>query len=115
MTPPHLAPFTEAGGLVFVSGQMAFGADGKLSGSEVGAQTAQVLANLAAVLKRAGLSLTDVVKTSVWLTQASDFPAFNETYAKVFGTHRPARSTVISGLALPQALVEIEAIAARPA
>ena len=113
MTSPHLAPFTEAGDLVFLSGQLAFDADGKISQSDIAGQTQQVLANLVRVLESTNLTLSDVVKTSVWLTQASDFPVFNETYAKVFGDIRPARSTVISGLAHPQAVVEIDAIARR--
>jgi 2-iminobutanoate/2-iminopropanoate deaminase len=114
MTPPHLTPFTEGHGLVFLSGQLAFDADGKISQSTISGQTEQVLANVVSVLKTAGLALSDVVKTSVWLTQATDFPAFNETYATVFGEVRPARSTVISGLAHPLALVEIEIVARRP-
>ncbi|MGH6910322.1 MAG: RidA family protein [Phenylobacterium sp.] len=115
MTPPHLSLFTEAGGLVFLSGQLAFTPDGTFSDSDISGQTEQALANVASVLKPLGLTLADVVKSTVWLTQASNFPAFNETYARIFGEHRPARSTVISGLALPQALVEIEVIARRPA
>ncbi len=115
MTPPHLAPYTEAAGLVFLSGTLAIGPDGTISATGIAPQTEQVLANIKTVLESAGLSLADVVKTSVWLTQAADFPGFNETYAKVFGGLRPARSTVISGLAHPLALVEIEAVARRPA
>lgn len=114
-TPPHLAPFVEANGLVFLSGQLAFGAGGKFSESDVTGQTEQVLANVQSVLGTLGLTLSDVIKTTVWLTQASDFPAFNETYARIFGEVRPARSTVISGLAHPLALVEIEVIARRAA
>jgi 2-iminobutanoate/2-iminopropanoate deaminase len=114
MTPPHLAPFTEACGLVFLSGQLAFDIEGKISQATISGQTEQALANIGSVLKTAGLSLSDVVKTTVWLTQATDFPAFNETYAAVFGETRPARSTVISGLAHPLALVEIEIVARRP-
>jgi len=115
MTPPHLAPFTEAGDLVFLSGQLAFGADGTITRSDISAQTEQVLANLISVLGSAGLTLSDVVKTNVWLTQAADFAAFNTAYARVFGDLRPARSTVVSALAHPAALVEIDAIARRVA
>ena len=115
MAPPHLAPFVEANGLVFLSGQLAFGPDGAFSQSGVTGQTKQVLANVQSVLGTLGLTLSDVVKTTVWLTQASDFPAFNDTYATIFGEVRPARSTVISGLAHPMALVEIEGVARRPA
>ena len=112
MTPPHLAPFSEAGDLVFLSGQLSIKA-GQFVDGDVAAQTRQVLENISSVLSSLGLGLGDVVKTTVWLTQASNFAAFNEAYALVFGEIRPARSTVIAGLALPQALVEIEAIARR--
>lgn len=112
MTPPHLAPYTEAGGLVFLSGQLSIAA-GQFVDGDVVAQTNQVLENISAVLGGVGLTRVDVIKTTVWLTQASDFAAFNATYAAFFGEHRPARSTVIAGLALPQALVEIEVVARR--
>lgn len=110
---PHLAPFQRTGSLVFVSGQLAFGPDGSIEG-DVAAQTRRCLQNLAATLGQAGLGLSDVVKTTVWLREAADFAAFNAAYAEVFGPHRPARSTVVSALVLPQARVEIEAIARLP-
>ena len=59
-----------------------------------------------------GLSLQDVVKVTIWLTDAADFGGFNAAYSDFFGDHRPARSTVRSDLMLPGANVEIEAIAA---
>lgn len=114
MTPPHLAPYSEAGDLIFLSGQLSIKA-GQFVDGDIGVQTRQVLDNISAVLASLGLGLGDVVKTTVWLTQGSDFTAFNDVYASVFGDVRPARSTVIAGLVLPQALVEIEAIARRPA
>lgn len=80
----------------------------------MGGQTTQALSNLRAVLAGLGLTPNDVVKTTVWLTDASAFQAFNDSYAEFFGDHRPARSTVISQLVLPLALVEIEAVALRP-
>lgn len=109
---PHLSTAVPAGPLVFCSGQLAFDAQGDIAG-DVGAQTRLCLQNLASVLTSHGLALGDVVKTTVWLRHAEDFAAFNATYAQIFGAHRPARSTVVSGLALPAALVEIEAIAQR--
>jgi enamine deaminase RidA (YjgF/YER057c/UK114 family) len=54
-----------------------------------------------------------VVKATVWLAKAADFAAFNESYAAAFGETRPARSTVVCPLVLPEALIEIEAIARR--
>jgi 2-iminobutanoate/2-iminopropanoate deaminase len=115
MAAPHLAPFTEASSLVFLSGQLPFDATGRISSTDIGGQTAQVLGNIAAVLEQAGLTLADIVKTTVWLRSATDFAAFNDSYAACFGTHRPARSTVVSELVLPGALIEIEAVAQRPA
>ncbi|HET8611804.1 MAG TPA: RidA family protein [Sphingomonas sp.] len=109
----HLASFTESESLLFVSGQLPFDAGGGISASDIGGQTRQVLANIAGVLQSAGLSLSDIVKTTVWLKNAADFVAFDSAYAESFGEHRPARSTVISDLVLPAALIEIEAIARR--
>jgi 2-iminobutanoate/2-iminopropanoate deaminase len=81
--------------------------------SGVVAQTAQALANLGAVLEAAGLSLKDVVKTTVFMVDLSEFPQMNEEYAKHFSPPYPARSTV-QVAALPRgAQVEIEAVAIR--
>jgi len=113
ITPP-LSPAMVAGDLVFLSGQLAFGADGAIvAPDDVARQTEQVLANLNRVLAGLGLDLSDVVKTTIWLTDTADFPAFNAAYAAAFGTHRPARSTVRADLMLPGARVEIEAVAKR--
>jgi 2-iminobutanoate/2-iminopropanoate deaminase len=74
-------------------------------------QTERVLANLEAVLKAAGSSLTSVVKTTVYLVDMADFSAMNEVYAQAFGEHKPARSTVAVA-ALPRgARVEIDVMA----
>lgn len=111
---PALSPAVPAGDLLFLSGQLAFGPDGAIvAPDDIAAQTSQVLANIAGVLKGHGLGLPDVVKTTVWLTNTADFQAFNEAYAAAFGSHRPARSTVRSDLMLPGARIEIEAIARR--
>ncbi len=84
-------------------------ADGTLVEGGVEAQTAQALANLAALLTAEGASLAHVVKTTVFLRHIWDFAAMNEVYAQAFGEHRPARSTVgVASLPL-DALVEIEA------
>lgn len=111
---PALSPAMVAGDLIFLSGQLAFGADGAIMApDDVAVQTGQVLANLGRVLAAHGLDLSDIVKTSVWLTDTADFPAFNAAYAQAFGDHRPARSTVRSDLMLPGARVEIDAVARR--
>lgn len=111
---PALSPAMMAGDLIFLSGQLAFGADGAIvAPDDIARQTEQVLANLARVLATQGLGLSDVVKTTVWLTDTADFPAFNAAYAATFGDHRPARSTVRADLMLPGARVEIEVVARR--
>ena len=98
--------------MVFTSGQVALDpVSGKLIGADVAAQTAQVLTNLTAVLGGAGLTLADVVKTTVFLLDMNDFAAMNAIYAKHFPDGPPARTTVaVAGL--PKAArVEIEVVA----
>ncbi|WP_420456340.1 Rid family detoxifying hydrolase [Rubrivirga sp.] len=111
--PAAVGPYSHAvrtGGLLFCSGQVAL-KDGALVGDDVAAQTEQVFQNVRAVLSEAGLTLGDVVKTTVYLDTMDDFQAMNAVYADAFGNHRPARSTVaVAGLPVG-ALVEIEVIA----
>jgi len=107
---PHLSLAVDGAGLTFVSGQLAF-IDGQLMPGDIVDQTAQTLANIEAVLLERGLTRRNIVKTTVWITKSSDFHEFNEAYAEFFGDVRPARSTVIAELAIPEALVEIEAVA----
>lgn len=109
-TQPHFSPTFQAGDFVFVSGQFAMDADGAIEG-DVAQQTARCLQNIERHLSGQGLSRRDIAKATVWLRRAEDFPAYNQAYAAFFGDHRPARSTLICGLALPEGLVEIEAIA----
>ena len=113
MAAPHLARFTQAGDLVFISGQLPFDASRAIVGADIATQTTQALKNLEVVLAEAGLDRSHVVKTTVWLRALADFPGFNESYAAFFGDHRPARSSVVCDLVVPQALVEIEAVAYR--
>ncbi|CAD5251012.1 MULTISPECIES: RidA family protein [unclassified Imperialibacter] len=113
--PKAIGPYSQAirsGGLIFCSGQTPIVPDtNKMVEGEIGPQTRQALMNLSAVLKAEGLSLADVVKTTVFLKNFRDFPAMNAVYAEVFGEHQPARSTVeVSRLPL-DALVEIECVA----
>lgn len=106
---------TKAGDYIFVSGQIGHvdGKGNKLEGIE--AQTRQVMENIKAVLKAAGASFADVVKTTVFLTNRNDFARMNEVYRSYFTKNFPARSTVIvAGLARPEMIVEIECIAYRP-
>lgn len=107
-----LVPATRVGNLVFCSGALGVDAQFRVVDGGVAAQTRQALASLKATLELAGSSLADVAKTTVWLTDFAHFAEFNAAYAEVFGDALPARSTVTSALAIPGALVEIEAIAA---
>lgn len=109
-----LSPAVRAGDFVFVSGQVPVGEDGSLVGGTVEAQTQQVLRNVEKALALAGATLADVVKTTVWLEDARDFPAFNKVYASFFPDAPPARSTVESRL-MADIKVEIEAVAYKPA
>ena len=113
------APYSQAiaaapGETIWVSGQVPVDpATGQLVADEAGVQTAQSLANIAAILETAGAGLADVVKTTVFLTDMADFPAMNAIYASAFGDHAPARATVgVAALPLG-ARVEIEAVAVR--
>jgi 2-iminobutanoate/2-iminopropanoate deaminase len=116
--PAAIGPYAQgvvANGFLFTAGQIALDpASAQVIDGDVVAQTEQVLHNLGAVLASAGASWTDVVKTTVFLTDMRDFPRMNEVYARAMGDARPARSTVqVSGL--PRGvLVEIDLIAAMP-
>ncbi len=96
--------------LVFVAGQVPM-RDGKPAGEDIASQTHYTLDLIEAILRREGCTLADVVKTTVWLVNAEDYPGFNAAYAERFpAATAPARSTVIAGLIAP-VRVEIEAIA----
>jgi 2-iminobutanoate/2-iminopropanoate deaminase len=89
-------------------------ATGELVDGGISEQTERVLANIRAILEAERLDLSTVVKTTVYLVDMADFAAMNTVYAKVFGDHRPARSTVAVA-ALPRgARVEIDAVAVLP-
>jgi 2-iminobutanoate/2-iminopropanoate deaminase len=112
--PAAVGPYSQAiksGNFVFASGQLGLDpATGKLQ-EGLEAQTQQVLANLEAVLSAAGASMVDVVKTTIFLVDISQFAQVNAIYGQAFPTPPPARSTV-QVAALPLGgLIEIEAIA----
>jgi 2-iminobutanoate/2-iminopropanoate deaminase len=109
------APYSQAiraGGLLFVSGQVALqpGASEPVSDA-IGAQTEQVFANLRAILEAAGSSLDRIVKTTVYLTDLGDFQAMNEVYTQHVGEPPPARATIEVSKLPAGSLIEIEAIA----
>jgi 2-iminobutanoate/2-iminopropanoate deaminase len=117
--PRAIGPYSQgirAGEFLFTAGQVGFDpGSGELVDGGIAEQTARVLDNIRAILEAAGTDLSRVVKTTVFLVDMADFAAMNEVYARVFGEHRPARSTVAVA-ALPRgARVEIEAVASLPA
>jgi 2-iminobutanoate/2-iminopropanoate deaminase len=102
--------------LVFVSGQGATDpATGELAGADVTTQTEQVFRNIQAILQAAGTDLQHVLRCGVFLVDMSEFAAMNAVYARVFGEHRPARTTVaVAALPHPDLRVEIDCIAYIP-
>ena len=113
--PKAIGPYSQgivANGLLFTAGQIGLDpATNEVVPGGVAEQTARVMENLRAILSAAGSGLDRVVKTTVFLADMGDFTAMNEVYAKAFGDHRPARSTVAAA-GLPRGVrVEIEAIA----
>jgi 2-iminobutanoate/2-iminopropanoate deaminase len=113
--PAAIGPYSQAvrsGGFLFCSGQIPLDpATGKLVEGGIDAQTERILRNLDAVLEAGGASLAEVVKTTVYLTDLSDFPAMNAVYGKFFPENPPARATVQVAKLPAGALVEIDAIA----
>jgi len=108
------APYNQAivaGELVFVAGQLGLRSGDTSVQGDIGAQTEQALANLAAILEAAGSSMENLVKTSVFLASLDDFVGMNEVYAAKVGDRPPARSTFEVARLPSGALVEIEAIA----
>jgi 2-iminobutanoate/2-iminopropanoate deaminase len=116
--PEAIGPYSQAvaaGPYVFTSGQIGLDpSTGRLVEGDVAAQTRQVMANIAAVLAAAGLTFGDVVKTTIFLADMSDFAVVNDVYGESFeGATPPARSTVAAA-GLPRgALIEIDTIALR--
>ena len=114
--PAAVGPYSiaaKSGGFMFCSGQIPINpASGKIEATEVEGQAKQVLTNIQALLESQRLQISDVVKSTMFLTDMADFPKVNALYAAAFGDHKPARST-IQVAALPLgALVEIEVIVA---
>jgi len=113
--PDPIGPYSQAiklGQLIFTSGQIAINpVSGEVEKGSVAVQTKQVLENLKAVLGEAGSSMSNVIKTTIYLKNMSDFAQVNEIYAGYFGESLPARSTVeVAGLP-KDVLVEIDCIA----
>lgn len=108
-----LSPGWRCGDFVITSGQVPADDQGKIVEGTIEEQTHAVMHRIEAILKQAGCTLADVVKTTVWLEDARDFGRFNATYATYFPANPPARSTVEARLMI-NAKIEIEAIAYKP-
>lgn len=118
--PKPIGPYTPGmifDRLIFVSGQGATDpGTGRLAGPDVETQTEQCLRNVEAILEAAGSSLDRVLRCGVFLLDMREFPKMNAVYARVFGDHRPARTTVqAAALPAPGLRVEIDAVAYVPA
>ncbi|MEZ4456547.1 MAG: RidA family protein [Gemmatimonadales bacterium] len=115
--PKAIGPYAQAtiaGNLVFTAGQIAMDpASMEVIAGGITEQTEQVFRNLQAVLEAAGTGFDRVVKTTVFLADMAEFTAMNEVYAKAFGNHRPARSTVAAAGLPRNVRVEIECVAIR--
>ncbi|MFL6446297.1 MAG: RidA family protein [Bryobacteraceae bacterium] len=113
--PRAVGPYSTAvrqNGFVFLSGQIPLDPEnGQLVAGSIEEQTARVLDNVSLVLDGAGLTMADVIKTTVFLKNMGDFPRMNEVYAKYFAKDPPARSTVEVARLPRDVQVEIEAIA----
>jgi 2-iminobutanoate/2-iminopropanoate deaminase len=113
--PKAIGPYSQAtvaNGFLYSAGQIALDpASMEVVPGDVKAQTERVMANLQGVLKAAGSDLSKVLKTTVFLSTMNDFAPMNEVYAKWFGEHRPARSTVAAAGLPRNVLVEIEVVA----
>jgi 2-iminobutanoate/2-iminopropanoate deaminase len=123
ISPPGVAaprgpysPAVRAGGFIYVSGQIPIDpmTNQPVLG-DVRAETRQVLSNIQRILEGCGASMADVVKCGVFLVDVKDFAAMNEVYSEVFGSSKPARTTIaVAALPLPGAKVEIDAVAYKP-
>ena len=113
--PEAIGPYSQAivhNGILYTSGQIALNpGSGAIEAQTIEGQTEQVIKNLEAILKTAGTNFSNVLKTTCFLKDMSDFGIFNEIYAKYF-TGKPARSCVAAKTLPKDALVEIELIAA---
>ncbi len=114
--PAPIGPYSQAvktGNLLFVSGQIALDPkSGELVGTDISAETRQVMKNIGAILKEAGLDYTSIVKTSIFLKDMNDFAKVNEIYGEYFRQEPPARETVQVSRLPKDVNVEISVIAA---
>jgi 2-iminobutanoate/2-iminopropanoate deaminase len=113
----HYSPGIIFGDLVFVSGQLPVSESGDhaLAKADFEMQARQVFRNLIAVLRAAGAGLEDVLKVTLYVSSVDHWGQCNTIYAEIFGDHRPARAVVPTGPLHHGYLIEVEAIARKPA
>ncbi|PKL78882.1 MAG: reactive intermediate/imine deaminase [Ignavibacteriae bacterium HGW-Ignavibacteriae-4] len=113
--PAPVGPYSQAvkasGSMLFISGQIPFDTEGNMVGETVAEQTQKVIENIKAILASQGLSLNNVVKTTVLMTDLSKFGEMNETYNTYFHESKPARATFEVSRLPKDVQIEIEAIA----
>ena len=118
LAPPAIGPYSQAirvGRTVYVSGEVGADSSGTIVGASIGEQTDQALTNIGYILGAAGLTLDNVVATTVYLVNVSDFAEMNAHYATFFKNSPPSRATIqVAGLPKKGALVEISAVAVAP-
>tara|TARA_Y100001947_G_C10286041_1_gene280665 strand:- start:338 stop:727 length:390 start_codon:yes stop_codon:yes gene_type:complete len=108
-----LSKAVRAGDFVYISGQTANDGKGGIIIGNIEDQTDLIMNNISIILKETGCDINDIIKTTVWISDARDFHRFNKTYAKYFNENKPARSTTVCDLVV-DAKIEIEAIAYKP-
>jgi 2-iminobutanoate/2-iminopropanoate deaminase len=113
--PKALGPYSQAiraGQFLFVSGQISIDpSTGQLVAGSIAQQTRRALQNIGEILKAAGSSFQEVVRTTVYLADLADFPVMNETYASFFTAPQPARSTIQAAKLPKDSRIEIDVIA----
>ncbi|NPA61075.1 MAG: RidA family protein [Epsilonproteobacteria bacterium] len=112
--PPAIGPYTQAivaNGMVYTSGQVPLDEHGRVVADDIVNQTHQVLKNLFYVLEASGATFSDVIKTTVYLTDMGNFLKMNEIYAHYFQDHKPVRSTVAVKELPKGVLIEMDCVA----
>jgi 2-iminobutanoate/2-iminopropanoate deaminase len=108
------SPAIKAGDYIFVSGQGGFVDDNGKDVKGIEAQTRLCLENIRRILETSGSSLSDVIKVTIFLGNVGDYGKMNEVYQSYFPEAYPARSTAVTGLVIPNMLIEMECIAYCP-
>ena len=108
-----LSKAVRAGDFVYVSGQTANDGKGGIVNDNIEKQTEIIMSNISKILTETNCDIEDIVKTTIWISDARDFHRFNNIYAKFFPKNKPARSTTVCDLVV-DAKIEIEVIAYKP-